>query len=500
VLAGTCFVKAMPLALFRCDASPGIGAGHVSRCLTLAEAFADAGWRIGFVVARETVPTVPAIADSGHAVRVLDGDDQDVAVLREQAANGADLLVADHYGRDAGFETACRPFVRNILVFDDMTGRDHDCDILVDAAAPSPQPYIDHVPARARVLNGVSFALTRKSFLAARPRALARRDGRAVERILVTCGATDPANATAIVLDTLADAAPDIPVTVVLSSQAAHIDALRKRLRGNVRLVLDADDMAALMTDADLAIGAPGATAYERAVLGLPSIMITLADNQRGVAQAITRAGAAIDAGMCDQGLAPRLRQLVTSLLADGPARKNLAQASSRLIDGRGALRIMLECLGAAPAKDGGRVRLRLAEPDDENWLLDLQRQPDTRRHFRNPAIPSAEEHHQWMERILADESRLLLIVEVDGARSGMVRLDRLADRDGRARYEVSIAVDRNCGKRGVGSAALALTRRLLPAAVFEAEIMVENAASQSVFARAGFNPVGDNRYRNEPS
>lgn len=488
------------LALFRCDASASIGAGHVSRCLALAEALAEAGWRVAFVVSRETVPTVPALAKSGYAMRVLEENESDVAALGAVAAGGADLLIVDHYGRDAAFEKACRAFARKVLVFDDMTGRDHDCDVLVDAAACSAGPYIAHVPASAKVLTGAAYALTRKSFAAARAGALARRDGRAVREILVSCGATDPANATAIVLDVLGDVAADVPVTVVLSSKAAHIGAIRKRVCGKVRLALDVDNMAELMTHADLAVGAPGTTAFERAVLGLPSILITLANNQRGVALAMTEAGAAVDAGALDSEVVPRLHELVKSLLLDDAARTHLAQAASDLVDGRGATRIMIESLDAVTAKDNARIGLRLAEAGDEDWLLDLQRQPCTRRHFRNPAMPSAEEHHQWMERTLSDPSRLLLIVEANGERAGMVRLDRLPDHEGVARHEISIAVDPICGRRGVGTAALALTRCLIPAAVFEAEIMPENLGSQRAFARAGFRRVGDNLYRNEPS
>src|SRR5579872_7307234 len=126
----------MPLALFRCDAAPAIGAGHASRCLALAETMAEAGWRIGFAVSSETLATAPALAASCYPVRALTENESDVAALAAEAGEGADLLVVDHYGRDAVFETACRAFARKILVLDDMTGHRHDCDILVDAAAP----------------------------------------------------------------------------------------------------------------------------------------------------------------------------------------------------------------------------------------------------------------------------------------------------------------------------------------------------------------------------
>jgi len=492
-------MTAAPLVLFRCDASPAIGAGHVSRCLALAEAFAEAGWRVRIVVGAETMGTAPALAKYGDAVRVLGGNESDVAALREQAGEGADLLVVDHYGREAAFEMACRAFARKIFVLDDATGRRHDCDILVDAAAPSAGSYAGLVPAHARLLTGPDYALLGRAFLQQRATALARRDGRPVTTILVACGATDPPNATEAVLDVLAEIAPNASVTVVLASTAPHAARIRARAGGNVRLILDAENMAGLMANADLTVGAPGTTAFERAALGLPSIQITLAGNQRGVARLMVEAGAALDAGALDDGLALRLRSLLLTLLADGGARMQLARAGSRLVDGRGATRSMLAALDPVAAKDDARVALRLADAHDEAWLLELQCQPDLRRYFRNPAVPSAQEHRQWMERTLADPDRLLLIVECDGTAAGMLRLDRLPDRDGVARREVSIAIDPHYAQRGVGTAALALVQRLLPGAVLEADILPDNRPSQRAFARAGFRSAGGDRYRHEP-
>jgi RimJ/RimL family protein N-acetyltransferase len=167
------------------------------------------------------------------------------------------------------------------------------------------------------------------------------------------------------------------------------------------------------------------------------------------------------------------------------------------MIDGRGPTRIMLACLDPSVTKDGASVRLRLADMDDETWLLELQRQPSTRRYYRNPAIPSAAEHHEWMRRTLDEPSKLLLMIEVNGGVVGTVRLDR---QPGSATYEVSIAVDAAHANCGIGSAALDLIRRFLPAAQFEAEISRENLASQRAFVRAGYQPSGTDRFRNMAS
>jgi UDP-2,4-diacetamido-2,4,6-trideoxy-beta-L-altropyranose hydrolase len=491
---------AVPLALFRCDASPLIGAGHVMRCLALAEWLGEAGWRIGFAVGKETVPTVPALAASGFRVCVLGDEDREPETLREQASGRADLLVVDHYKRDVAFETSCRSFAHKILVLDDATGRNHDCDIIVDAAASNEECYAGYVPVRARVLTGLAYALVRRSFVTHRATALARRDGRPVQEILVSCGATDPGNATAAVLESLDSVAKNISSTVVLSSRAPHIDVVRKRLHGTTRLLTDVPDMAELMASADLAIGASGSTAYERAVVGLPSILVMIADNQRGIARQMTEGGAALDGGAPDSGLVSRLRALVESLFSDPGLRRRLAQAASASVDGRGVLRIALAILDDETAKDGAQVRLRLAQIEDENWLLDLQREPVTRRHSRNPAVPSAGEHHSWIRKTLADPDKLLLIVEAGRRPVGTVRLDRLANDNGLARHEVAIAIHPDFHDRGLGLAALRLVRALVPGAVLDATVFAENKASRALFASAGFIAIAPDLYRNRPS
>ena len=469
------------------------------RCLALAEALGEAGWRVRFVVGNETVSTVPALAASGFDVRVLHDTGHDLEALREEASGRAGLLVVDHYQRDAVFEHACRTFAQKILVLDDATGRNHDCDILVDAAAKNAAVYADRVPASARVLAGPAYALMRRSFFAHRGAALTRRDGRPVKEILVSCGATDPDNVTAAVLDALDDVVDEIAVTVVLSSRAPHLDAVRKRLRGKARLLVDAEDMAELMTNADLAIGAAGSTAYERAVLGLPSILVTVAENQREIARLMADVRAALDGGAVDRDLPLRLRQRTVALLKDGTARQKLAEAACALVDGRGAMRIALAMLDDELAKNGARVRLHLASANDERWLLKIQRHPQTRRYFRNAAVPTAQEHHEWMRRVLADPKRLLLAVNANGKPVGSVRLDRLSDESGLVRYEVSIAVDPECQSKGIGTAALRLVRALMPGAVFDALVLPDNKPSSALFAGAGFAAVSGDVYRSNP-
>ncbi len=479
---------------------PLVGAGHVTRCLALAEALIESGWRVAFAVGRDTTAMMPAIAAETFALMELRHEAKgEPAALRSRFPDGVDLLVVDHYERDVAFERACRGWARRILVMDDGTGRHHDCDLLVDSAASNPSPYAGCVAPPARLLLGPAYALIRRSFVERRPIALQRRNADPVKNILVSFGATDPLNAAPAALAALACFANNVAITVAMSSRAQHIEAVRARLPSTARLVLDAD-MAELMTEADLAVGAAGASAFERAVLGLPSIMLILAENQRGVANMLIEAGAAAEAGPFDAGFCSRVAQLAGTLIETSAARLQMAEAASQLVDGRGPQRVLLAIAGGTRARDGSTVRLRLAEPDDEKWLLELQRAPETRRYFRTPSVPSANDHACWMRRTMTDPGVLLCVIDVDGENAGTVRLDRRFGNHADPTFEVSIAVCPTLYGRGIGSAALALARRLHPLAVLDAEILAENIASKSLFTRAGYSQVDATRYRQQPS
>jgi RimJ/RimL family protein N-acetyltransferase len=258
--------------------------------------------------------------------------------------------------------------------------------------------------------------------------------------------------------------------------------------------------MAALMADADLAIGSAGVSAYERAVMGLPSIILATAENQCGTRRLMVEAGAAADAGVVDAEFSTRLAKLVADLIHDGTRRMHMAQAAASLVDGRGPMRVFVASTGKIVTRAGANVQLRLAETADEQCIFELQNEPETRRFARNPKAPSADEHHHWLTRVLTSNDTILTVIEADGMAAGTVRLDRQEDYASAPRYEVSIAISPVLHGRGVGSAALALLRRLQPRAVLDALVLPDNASSIRLFARAGYAAVKDNLYRSLPA
>jgi UDP-2,4-diacetamido-2,4,6-trideoxy-beta-L-altropyranose hydrolase len=329
---------AIPLAFFRCDASCTIGGGHLSRCLALAEALAAAGWRVAFAVGPDTAAMMPTVADF-PLLKLSGTSKNEPTAMRAYYPDGVDLLVVDHYQRGVDFEKACRGWARQILVMDDATGRRHDCDFLLDAAAHG-RVYHGMVPVQAQLLLGPTYALVRRSFSARRTESLRRRDGRAVTNILVSFGAADPLNLTATTLDVLDPFADDISIMVALSSRAAHVNEVRRKLHGRMQLKLDAD-MAVLMSEADLAVGAAGTSSYERAVLGLPSVAVIVAVNQRNLAQLIGSVGAALIIDGINSRLRTHIESSVRAVMDSDEKRFQMAQAAASLIDGRASERVV---------------------------------------------------------------------------------------------------------------------------------------------------------------
>jgi UDP-2,4-diacetamido-2,4,6-trideoxy-beta-L-altropyranose hydrolase len=332
----------MARIVFRCDGGTALGGGHVMRCLVLAHNFADRGWDVGFAASAETFASVVALDQSAVERAVLPSQaEAEPAVIAERWSDGTDVLVVDHYQRDAAFERTLRPWARRIVVIDDLADRAHDADVLVDAAAKDEGAYRELTPAGCRILVGPAFAIVHRAFREARAKALARRDGRRVRRVFVGFGQIDAPNATMSALTALDAAGFTGQVDVVLGRGAPHLRQVQAQTHDRVRVYVDSHDVAALMTDADLAIGGGGVTAWERCCLGLPSVLIGIAGNQSSTTARIVSVGAGIDAGRVGPDTEGRIAEALRRLLDDDPHRPAMARAAAALVDGEGAERIV---------------------------------------------------------------------------------------------------------------------------------------------------------------
>lgn len=357
---GQLIMTELPLVLLRADASVQIGTGHVMRCLTLADALQQAGYDclflcrphaghlIALIAARGhqviSLPTLTAGAaapDSApnHAAWLGTSQDQDAADCLKAIAGlpQAAWLVADHYALDQRWQRQLRHAARRVLVLDDLADRAHDCDLLLDPGiGRSRADYAALIPAEARVLSGPEHALLRPEFAVTRPASLARRQDPQLRRLLITLGGVDKDNITRAVLDALDQAAlpADLTITVVMGPHAPWLSDVTARacsMSRSTRVLTGVRDMARLMCESDLAIGAAGSTAWERCCLGLPTIQLVLAENQTGIAAALAATGSALTVTE-----AARIADL---LQASPPLTAQLAAmsaAAARLTAGRG--------------------------------------------------------------------------------------------------------------------------------------------------------------------
>jgi spore coat polysaccharide biosynthesis predicted glycosyltransferase SpsG/L-amino acid N-acyltransferase YncA len=430
-------------AFFSFAFGPSIGLGHAVRSAALAEALKVDGWRCG---APAGVPALVA-----HAFEA--GGEAE-----------AELLVLDSYAPDTALVARCRARGARVLQIHDGG----DTPVLGDLVL---NPNAD-APADGTGLSGPRYALVRGAFPARRPLAASPAERRGLERVLVAPGATDVGG----VCRALA-ARRGRRFTFVLSRLAADFVEVERRVAGGPhRLVGDAgaEALADLMLEHDFAIGNAGGGSWERCTLGLPSISLVMAENQRGNAQALAARGATLLAGAAAE---------IENLL-DGADLPSLSRKAFAVTDGLGACRTAL-------ALSPERISLRPAAAADEARTYQWQQHPETRRYARNPAIPSPQEHAAWFAAKLADHRSVFEIVLHEGREAGALRLDYRETRQQRPCYEISIYVDPALHGRGIGGAALRAARRLTPFAWRKAFVDERNTASVSLFARAGFRKDG---------
>lgn len=347
---------------FRADASIQIGTGHIMRCLTLADALRERGVECAFVCREHTGHLLDLITQRGHEVAALPAGDgghevshppvhaawlgTDWATDAEQTrkaleGKSLDWLIVDHYALDRTWEQSLRPHCRRLMVIDDLADRPHDCDLLLDQTfGRDPAAYSGLVPAYARLLCGAKYAMLRPEFARLRPLSIGRRKEPMLRRILVTMGGVDKSNVTALVLDALDGA--ELPVganvTVVMGTTSPALEAVCERAARMIRpaeVLVGVNDMAQLMTDADLAIGAAGATTWERSCVGLPSVMVVLAENQRFAAGALVASEAAVVVDL-DDAFTANMRSIVTRFARDPAGLGRLSENALRITDGSG--------------------------------------------------------------------------------------------------------------------------------------------------------------------
>lgn len=356
--------------VFRTDASLQMGSGHIMRCLTLADALKAQGADCHFISREHPGHLLEVIYQRGYKVHSLVAPVQHAqeANLQPEPAHAAwlgstwqtdvqettailaslqpDWLVVDHYALDRRWEEALAPHYRQLLVIDDLADRPHRCNLLLDQnLGRQPEHYAMLVPEQCQMLIGPNFALLRPEFVALRPYSLQRRQARpALRQLLITMGGVDQPNATGQVLQILKTCAlpQECRITVIMGLTAPWLQNVRElaaQMPWPTEVVVNVSDMAWRMADSDLAIGAAGSTSWERCCLGLPTLMVVLAENQQPGAQALEAGHAARLIGVVSD-IAKQL-PLAAAELIDSDCQSRMSLAASAITDGQGVEKIL---------------------------------------------------------------------------------------------------------------------------------------------------------------
>jgi len=498
----------MSRIFIRADASGEIGSGHVMRCITLADDLARRGARVTFIC--RVIPDVLAamLRGKGHALRLLpeaqdsrpnDGPphahwlgahwSEDAARTKDiiEECGGADWLVVDHYALDARWEKQLRPQAKRIMVIDDLADREHDCDLLLDQTpGRAEEDYHGLVPDACKLLTGAQYALLRPEFARLRPSAIERRQRQEkVQRILVNFGGSAPEEISRTVLHAIAKAAPAGIIvdfaTGATDPQAAGLTALADEMPQQVNFHGFDANMAQLMHDADLAIGAGGVSALERACMGLPGIMFILASNQHDNTRGLQEAGAVLSTPANREEVEKNLK----SLLANPGACNKMGGAAAMVTSGLGSSLAALEMLPFT-ARDGLPVSLVPLNAAHEGLILSWQRQRGIREFSRNPAPPSDEEHANWMRRVLSDPDEMAWIIQNGDTPSGLLRLSRRKNE----KWEVGILIGQEQQGKGIAGKALAALHWIFPDMVILAVVHEGNGPSRKLFEKSGYATI----------
>ena len=479
--------------VFRVDASGEVGFGHLSRCINLAEVLRSRGNEVSFVCRDDEAKSFRALEDRlfatvllpmlevGEVVNQQEDAQQTIQALQGERPN---WLIVDSYTLDKNWERLMRPHVAKIAVIEDLFDREHDCDLLLDQnySERSAGSFEKFVPNTCELLLGPRFALIGEQFR--KLRELKLKPSPELKRVFVFCGGSDPQNLTQQVIDEIScSELGNVAVDVVVGAQNKTFDR-GAALKSNVNIEIhDAGgEFARIMGTADLAIGAGGTTSWERMCLGIPSIVVSIADNQNSACEKLGRDGLINYLGSQSSLTLGAIRNAVVEANSRIAALFDQIERGQMLVDGRGCERVAeVMC-----PSDESKLAVRLAKPDDCIEFFNWANDPAVREQSLSTTTIQWLDHKKWFSEKISFDTCEMYVMEASGLPVGQVRFEK-----SEAVAEINYSLDKIIRNRRWDSAMLEMAIKSYcgRAAVSLKEIVnAEKKKSHSVFFKLGFN------------
>jgi UDP-2,4-diacetamido-2,4,6-trideoxy-beta-L-altropyranose hydrolase len=502
--------------VFRADASVHIGSGHIMRCLVLAKILKDKGHNVNFFTRPQKGDFVDYIKQQNiqvvelkkinNIIKPKANNDYEAWLQTTwlddandfiEKASYTDLVIVDHYGIDKKWEKHVSQSLNcKMFIIDDLI-REHYADLILDQTFGRQQSEYVSTAKKTKILVGSHYSLLAPQYSELRIEAEKKQSISPKYKVLVTMGAIDAPNVTLKVLNALSTI-QNINVTVLLSPRAPHYDSVKLYCKINPLIIhIDfSEDVANLMLEHDIAIGAPGSTSWERACLGLPSIIIPIADNQIDIAEKIAKSGAAITLNIenIESDFKVAFKDLVHNWL-------EYRVENFKLTDGLGVFRVTYEIEKLSlETSSNVDVSCRLADKKDIKQVYNWQILPETRKYALNNVAPELKEHTEWMLKKLEALSDYFYIIEIENKTTdkhpaGVVRLDKTDINE----YLISIFIDPEFYGQQIAQQALIYIDTVHSKNTINATILNDNTASQKLFKRANYKKIAEQKYQRSP-
>ena len=336
------------IIFIRVDSSTKIGYGHLIRCLALADTLKKS-FKINFICTNLNGNLISQICKKNFEVFRFNTKSQRINVKKDaektisiikKYRNKKSLLILDSYILSQEWENRVRPYVKRLIVIDDLMDRKHSCDLIIDQNLHTQMNslYINSVPKNCVKLLGPDYAILRNQFIAQRKYAKIR--SLPLKNILVSFGGSDNENHTLHALTSLKKLNSDVNVNVVTGTANIGKKIIKNfcKKNFNYNYFEQVENMAKLMQVADLCIGSSGTTTWERCCVGLPAIVIVASNDQKDIASAVSKNKCIINLGKIKKSDNVNYVRLMKNLKNN--ELQNMSRNCMKLVDGKGAARI----------------------------------------------------------------------------------------------------------------------------------------------------------------
>jgi len=331
--------------IFRTDGGGNVGLGHLSRCLSLAESLKEKGIKCVFATKDIDSKIGGMIVSNGHLIEKLPSEislEEDLNLTINLIKNiRPDLVITDSYEIDQSYLEQLKKLNIILMSIDDLA-KLHFCSDIVLNQNIGAQNSDYSIEKYTKLLLGPEYALLRKK---ARDKQGLKEIKEIAKNILITLGGTDPDNQTLKIVKALKDIKNNIVVTVIMGPHYQYEELLRKEIgvSNQFFLVSDPQDICDLMEKADMAVSAGGSTCYELAYLGVPNIIMVMADNQKKIAEELDSYGISINLNWFEDVTEEYIKKAGENLIKDRNKREKMSTKGRKLVDGRGVERVVEE-------------------------------------------------------------------------------------------------------------------------------------------------------------